>query len=406
MERTMSLPPATIPRPRRLLLAGIVALVAAGAIVATGLVSRARSRQDLVQWTNAQAVPTVALAQLSHGDAEQSLILPGNIQPYNKAAIYARVSGYLHAWNKDIGAHVKAGEVLATIDAPDLDQQLAQARATLASAKANHDIAAIIAGRNDILVKKQIVAQQAADQANADAAAKQAVMDANAANVRQLEAMESFRQIVAPFDGVVTARNTDVGALINAGSTAGQELFEVSDLHRVRIYVQVPQAYSAELHPGLHATFVLPQYPGRTFDATLVTTSNAMNVTSRSMQVELQADNPDGTLLGGSYCEVEFHIPGDPNMVRVPATALLPVDHGAQVAVLGDGNKVVLKPVQLGRDFGDSVEVTTGLAAQDRVIDSPPETLRSGDPVRLAAAATPSPISTQAGAPTPSTSGT
>jgi RND family efflux transporter MFP subunit len=406
MERTMSLPPATIPRPRRLLLAGIVALVAAGAIVATGLVSRARSRQDLVQWTNAQAVPTVALAQLSHGDAEQSLILPGNIQPYNKAAIYARVSGYLHAWNKDIGAHVKAGEVLATIDAPDLDQQLAQARATLASAKANHDIAAIIAGRNDILVKKQIVAQQAADQANADAAAKQAVMDANAANVRQLEAMESFKQIVAPFDGVVTARNTDVGALINAGSTAGQELFEVSDLHRVRIYVQVPQAYSAELHPGLHATFVLPQYPGRTFDATLVTTSNAMNVTSRSMQVELQADNPDGTLLGGSYCEVEFHIPGDPNMVRVPATALLPVDHGAQVAVLGDGNKVVLKPVQLGRDFGDSVEVTAGLAAQDRVIDSPPETLRSGDLVRLAAAATPSPTSTQAGAPTPSTGGT
>jgi RND family efflux transporter MFP subunit len=406
MERTMSLPPATIPRPRRLLLAGIVALVAAGAIVATGLVSRARSRQDLVQWTNAQAVPTVALAQLSHGDAEQSLILPGNIQPYNKAAIYARVSGYLHAWNKDIGAHVKAGEVLATIDAPDLDQQLAQARATLASAKANHDIAAIIAGRNDILVKKQIVAQQAADQANADAAAKQAVMDANAANVRQLEAMESFKQIVAPFDGVVTARNTDVGALINAGSTAGQELFEVSDLHRVRIYVQVPQAYSAQLHPGLHATFVLPQYPGRTFDATLVTTSNAMNVTSRSMQVELQADNPDGTLLGGSYCEVEFHIPGDPNMVRVPATALLPVDHGAQVAVLGDGNKVVLKPVQLGRDFGDSVEVTAGLAAQDRVIDSPPETLRSGDLVRLAAAATPSPTSSQAGAPTPSTGGT
>jgi RND family efflux transporter MFP subunit len=406
MERTMSLPPATIPRPRRLLLAGIVALVAAGAIVATGLVSRARSRQDLVQWTNAQAVPTVALAQLSHGDAEQSLILPGNIQPYNKAAIYARVSGYLHAWNKDIGAHVKAGEVLATIDAPDLDQQLAQARATLASAKANHDIAAIIAGRNDILVKKQIVAQQAADQANADAAAKQAVMDANAANVRQLEAMESFKQIVAPFDGVVTARNTDVGALINAGSTAGQELFEVSDLHRVRIYVQVPQAYSAELHPGLHATFVLPQYPGRTFDATLVTTSNAMNVTSRSMQVELQADNPDGTLLGGSYCEVEFHIPGDPNMVRVPATALLPVDHGAQVAVLGDGNKVVLKPVRLGRDFGDSVEVTAGLAAQDRVIDSPPETLRSGDLARLAAAATPSPTSTQAGAPTPSTGGT
>jgi RND family efflux transporter MFP subunit len=217
--------------------------------------------------------------------------------------------------------------------------------------------------------------------------------------------MESFKQIVAPFDGVVTARNTDVGALINAGSTAGQQLFEVSDLHRVRIYVQVPQAFSAALRPGLRATFEMPQYPGRKFDATLVATSNAVNAASRSMQVELQADNPDGTLLGGSYCQVEFHIPGDPNMVRVPATALLPVDHGAQVAVLGDGNKVVLKSVQLGRDFGDSVEVTAGLAAQDRVIDSPPETLSSGDLVRLVAA-TPPPTSAQAREPAPSTNGT
>jgi RND family efflux transporter MFP subunit len=401
----MSLQAFKMPSPRRLLLAGIVALVAAGAIVATGLVSRARSREALVQWTNAQAVPTVALAQLVHGDAEQSLILPGDIQPYNKAAIYARVSGYLHAWNKDIGAQVKAGEVLATIDAPDLDQQLAQARATLASAKANLHIATLTADRNDILVKKQIVAQQAADQTTADAAAKKAIMDADAANVRQLEAMQSFKQIVAPFDGVVTARNTDVGALINAGSAAGQELFEVSDLHRVRIYVQVPQAFSAALRPGLQATFTMPQYPGRTFDATVVTTSNAINATSHSMQVELQADNPDGALLGGSYCQVEFHIPGDPNMVRVPATALLPVDRGAQVAVLGDGDKVALKSIQLGRDFGDSVEVTAGLAPQDRVIDSPPETLRNGDTVRLAAATPPS-TSAQAAAPTPLSNGT
>jgi RND family efflux transporter MFP subunit len=379
-----------MPRPRRLLLAGIIALIAAGAIAATGLVNRAHSRQELVQWTNAQAVPTVALAQLEHGDAEQSLILPGDIQPYNKAAIYARVSGYLQSWNKDIGAHVKAGEVLASIEAPDLDQQVAQARATLASAEANHDIAAITASRNGILVKKQIVAQQAADQTAADAAAKQAVMDADAANVRQLEAMQSFKQIVAPFDGIVTQRNTDVGALINAGSTAGQQLFEVSDLHRVRIYVQVPQAFSADLRPGLQATFAMPQYPGRKFAATLVTTSNAVNASSRSMQIELQADNPDGTLLGGSYCEVEFHIPGDPNMVRVPATALMPVNRGAQVAVLGDDNKVVLKSVELGRDFGDSVEVTAGLAAQDRVIDSPSETLQTGDTVRLAVATPPS----------------
>jgi RND family efflux transporter MFP subunit len=394
----MSSQPIKTPTPRRLLLVGMIALVAAGAIATYGLISRARSKQDLVQWTNAQTVPTVALAKLARGASEESLILPGDIQPYYKAAIYSRVNGYLKSWNKDIGAQVKAGEVLASIEAPDLDQQLAQARATLASAKANYEISAITANRNDTLVKKQVVSQEIADQTAADATAKKAVMDANEANVRQLEAMQSFKQIVAPFDGVVTARNTDIGALINAGRTAGQELFDVSDLHRVRIYVQVPQAFSAGLSPGLKATFEMPQYPGRKFDATLVTTSNAMNTTSRSMLVELQADNSDGKLLGGAYCRVNFQIPGDPNMVRIPATALMPVNRGVQVAVLGDGNKVVLKSIRLGRDFGDTVEVTAGLDPQDRVIDSPPETLQSGDVVQLAAA-TPS-TSTQGGSPT------
>jgi RND family efflux transporter MFP subunit len=395
----MSSQPVKTPTPRRLLLAGMIALVAAGAIAAYGLISRARSTQDLVQWTSAQAVPTVALANLVRGASEQSLILPGEIQPYYKAAIYSRVNGYLKSWNKDIGAQVKAGEVLASIEAPDLDQQLAQAKATLASAKANYDIATITANRNDGLAKKQVVSQEIADQTAADATAKKAVMEANEANVRQLEAMQSFKQIVAPFDGVVTARNTDLGALINAGNSAGQQLFEVSDLHRVRIYVQVPQAFTAGLHPGMKATFEMPQYPGRKFDATLVTTSNAMNVTSRSMLVELQADNSDGKHLGGAYCRVNFQIPGDPNMVRVPATALMPVDRGVQVAVLGDGNKVMLKSVQLGRDFGDTVEVTAGLDPQDRLIDSPPETLQNGDVVQLAAA-TPS-VSAQGGVPTP-----
>jgi RND family efflux transporter MFP subunit len=386
-------------RPSRLVLVGIVALVAAGSIAAAGLINRARSTQDLVQWTKTQAVPTVALAQLQQGDANRTLTLPGTIQPFYKASIYARVNGYLKSWTKDIGAPVKAGDVLASIEAPDLDQQLAQAKATLASAKASYEIAAITASRQDILLKKQIASQQIADQTAADAAAKKAVVDANEANVRQLEAMQAFKQIVAPFDGIVTARNTDIGALINAGSAAGQELFEVSDLHRVRIYVQVPQAFSADLRAGLKATFQMPQYPGRQFDATVVTTSNAMNATSRSMLVELQTDNADGILLGGTYCQVEFQLPGDPNMVRLPTTALVPVNNGAQVAVLGDGNKVALKPVQLGRDFGDSVEVTAGLSTGDRIIDSPPETLQSGDTVQLAA--TPSSTSTQAASAAP-----
>jgi RND family efflux transporter MFP subunit len=393
-----------MPRLRRLLLVGIIVAVAAGSIVVNGLISRHRTNQDLVKWSNAQAIPTVVLAQLVHGDAAQLLILPGDIQPLNKAAIYARVNGYLKSWQQDIGAHVTAGQVLATIEAPDLDQQLAQARATLASAKANYDIAVITANRDDILAKKQALSQEIADQTAADAAAKKAIMDADEANVRQLEAMESFKQITAPFDGIVTSRNTDVGALINAGSTAGQQLFEVSDLHRVRIYVEVPQAFSADLRPGLKATFEMPQYPGQKFDATLVTTSNAINTTSRSMLVQLQADNSDGKLFGGTYCRVDFQIPGDPNMVRIPATALMPINRGAQVAVLDDSNKVVLKSIQLGRDFGDSVEVTAGLAPQDRVIDSPPETLQNGDTVQLATA-TASSTSTQTGPPAAPTTG-
>jgi RND family efflux transporter MFP subunit len=220
-------------------------------------------------------------------------------------------------------------------------------------------------------VQKQVTSQQIGDQTTADAEAKKAIMEASAAYVGQLEAMQSFKQITAPFDGVVTARNTDIGALINSGS-AGQPLFEVADLHRVRIYVQVPQAFTADLRPGLKATFEMPQYPGQKFDATLVTTSNAVNETSRSMLVELQADNPDGKLFGGTYCRVDFQIPGDPNMVRMPATALMPVNRGVQVAVVGDGNKVVLKSIQLGRDFGDTVEVKAGLSPQDRVMIAHP----------------------------------
>jgi RND family efflux transporter MFP subunit len=397
----MSRPPLKTLSPRQLLLIGIIGLIAAGAIAANGLISRARKHQDLVQWTNTQAVPTVTLAKVERGNAMQKLVLPGNIQPYAKATIYARVNGYLKSWSTDIGAHVKANEVLATIEAPDLDQQLAQARATLASAKANQEIAAITAERNNTLVQKQVVSQQIADQTAADAEAKKAIMDANQAYVRQLEAMQSFKQIVAPFDGVVTARNTDIGALINSGS-AGQPLFVVSDLHRVRIYVQVPQAFTADLRPGLNATFEMPQYPGQAFNATLVTTSNAMNEASRSMQVELQADNSDGRLFGGAYCRVDFQIPGNPNALRLPATALMPANRGAQIAVVGAGNKVVLKAIQLGRDFGDTVEVTAGLSPQDQVIDSPPETLQNGDAVQLADA-TPASTSTQAGAPTPPT---
>jgi len=388
-----SAPTKTLSR-RRLLMIALVALTITGGVAAYGIIQRAHSAAQAAQWTDQQAIPTVALARLRRGPGVRKVTLPGTIQAYYRAAIYARVSGYLQSWQADIGAHVKGGQLLASIDTPDLDQEFAQAKADLATATANAQLAAVTAERWNALVKLQWVSKQTADDKNGSAAATKATMDAASANVKRLEAMEGFKNIVAPFDGVVTARKTDIGALINAGN-AGQELFEVSDLHKVRIYVQVPQAFTAELQPGLQTTFEMRQYPGQQFDAKVVTTSNAMELNSRSMLVELQADNADGKLFAGAYCQVHFQLPNNPNEMRVPATALVPADRGAQVALLDNDGKAVLKPVQLGRDFGDSVEVVAGLSPSDRVIDSPPETLQSGDQVQLAAT---TPLAKQAAA--------
>ena len=377
-----------IPSQRSSISSAAAAALLAGFVTGYGFLGRAQSKQEVVQWTNAQAIPTVALAQRLPGSPHETLTLPGNIQPFNKAAIYARVNGYVKSWDHDIGSPVKAGQVLATIDAPDLDQQLSQAKATLASVEANEQIATLIASRNNILLQKQIVAQQLSDQTTADAKAKKAIVDANAANVRLLETMQSFKTLAAPFDGVVTARNVELGMLISSGGS-GQALFEVSDLHRVRIYVQVPQSFSAGLAPGLKATFEMPQYPGVQFDASLSHISRAMNASSHSMQVELQADNTAGKFLAGSYCNVHFEIPTDANLARIPATALVTGEQGTQVATLDSHDKVVLKRVRLGRDLGDSVEVIAGLSPSDRIVDDPPETLTEGDRVHIAAATLP-----------------
>ena len=371
--------------PHRLMAAGAIAAVVAAIILGSGLTARAQHAHELASWTEDQAVPTVALAKLEFDPAAGTLTLPGTVQPINKAAIYARVSGYLKDWQQDIGAKVKAGQVLATIDTPDLDQQLAQAQADLATADANLQLADLTAKRWRALVASQSVAQQAADEKTGDAAAKKAIRDAAAANLKRIEALESFKSLAAPFDGVVTARKTDIGALINAGGGTGQELFEVSDLSRVRLYVDVPQAFAAELKAGQKAHFELPQYPGRRFEAVLVTTSDAIQPGQGSMLVQLQADNPDGALQAGAYAEVHFDLPGDAKLVRLPATALAPTDQGVEVALLGADGKVAFKPIQLGRDFGDTVEVASGLSPADRVIDNPPETLANGDTVRLAA---------------------
>lgn len=382
------MPPEDIKAPSRrsLVTVATAAVLLASAVVGYGFMTRAQSKQEVVQWTTTQTIPTVALAQLIPGGTHQTLTLPGNIQPLNRAAIFARVNGYVKSWDHDIGSAVKGGQALATIDAPDLDQQLGQAKATLASVRANHQIASLTANRNNILLQKQIVAQQLADQTTADEKAKEAVVDANEANVRQLEAMQSFKTLAAPFDGVVTARNVELGMLINSGGGSGQALFEVSDLHRVRIFVQVPQSFTAGLAPGMKATFEMPQYPGVQFDATVSHISKSINASSHSMQVELQADNAAGKLFGGSYCNVHFEIPTDANLAKIPSTALITGNQSTQVATLDTNNKVVLKSVKLGRDLGDSVEVLAGLSPSDRIINNPPETLTSGDTVRIAGA--------------------
>lgn len=382
----MSQDQAAKPNTRLLAIVGIVAVIAFGTVAVTGLMSRAHNTQALAAWTDDQAIPTVALAKLQQGGAEQSLDLPGTIQAYYRAPLYARVDGYLKSWQSDIGAHVRAGDVLATIDAPDVDRQYDQAKADLAQAQANMELAEVTAKRWNNLVTSHDVSVQASDEKQSDYIAKKAAVQSAQANLNRLATMQSFKQITAPFDGTVTARNTDIGALINAGAGTGQssQLFEVSDLHRMRIYVQVPQAFAGQLHPGLTASFDIPQYAGQHFTAVFVTQSNAVDTNSRSMLVELQADNPDGKLLANMFCEVHFHLPTDPHILHVPATALIAGDQGIQVAILGADSKASLRPVQLGRDFGDSVEVVSGLAANDQVIDSPPETLRDGDEVRLA----------------------
>ena len=376
----------TIKRPsrRNLVITGSVIGIVLVVIVVYGTLSRIDSYKESVRWTNQQAIPTVTLAKITKGSALESVALPSNIQPFNKAAIFARTDGYIKSWSADIGAHVKAGDVLGVIDSPDLDQQLIQAHAQLVSAQADEKLATLTAKRWHALVPSQAVSQQAADEKEGDAATKQAAVDAADANVKRLEALESFKTLVAPFDGVVTVRNTDIGALINAGAS-GKELFEVSDLHRARIYVNVPQALAASMTEGLKATFDLPQYPGEHFTAEVVSTSNAVSENSRTMLVQLQADNPDNKLWPGTYCDVHFDIPSNPNTTLVPATALLPADKGMQVAVLGDDNKVTLKSVELGRDMGAHVEIVSGLSADDRLIDNPPETLITGTTVQLAA---------------------
>jgi RND family efflux transporter MFP subunit len=373
-------------RRRVLGLALIVVLIGAVVVAVTGIVRRDHTEAQLATWTKEQAIPTVNVTLPRRGTKNQELVLPGNVEAYYEAPIYARVPGYLKMWYKDIGAHVKAGEELAVIDTPDLDQQLNQTKHDLASVEANAILADLTAKRWKSLLPSQSVSQQTVDEKVGDAAAKNALVAAAQANVERLEAMESFKHIIAPFDGVVTARDTDIGALINVGSgaSAGVELFKVADIHQMRVYVRVPQAYASQLQPGLVAYLKLAQYPHEEFKATLDTTSNAISKESRTALVELLAENKDGKLWPGTFAEVHFQLPPDPDIYHIPTSALVFRQHGLQVATVVGDNKVELKPINPGRDLGSEIEVLSGIGPSDRVIDNPPDSISNGDVVKVA----------------------
>ena len=369
---------------RLLKIIGIVVVIVALLAVVWGILSRRHSEHKLADWTQDQSVQTVTVVQPKGEPTSNALVLPGNVQALNSAPIYARTNGYIRKWFVDIGASVKRGQLLATIDAPEVDQQLVAARADLETARANQNLSQTTATRWTTLLGKDAVSKQESDEKQGDLAAKKALTNAAAANVGRLNALTGFTRIEAPFAGTITSRSTQVGQLVTAGSAAAQPLFTVSDVSRMRIYVRVPQAYSAEIHPGLHAALTLPEYPGRTFDAVLTRTADSVDQQSGTVLVELQAANPDGALKPGAYAQVRFPITGTTGSVVIPASAVLYRSDGTLVAVAGPGNKVQMHPIKIGRDSGDTLEVLAGLARTDRVIDSPPDAIANGDPVKIA----------------------
>ncbi len=373
----------------RLRLVAIIALCVAVLIVIVGVASRMHDSANLKTWTNVQSIPPVTVITPQTGAAGQSLVLPGDLQADFNAPIYSRVSGYVHAWYVDIGAHVKTGQVLATIDTPELDQQLIQARADLESANANMQLASTTAKRWASLLAQDAVSKQESEEKAGDFAVKTAMVNASQANVNRLLALKSFSRIVAPFDGVVTARRTDIGDLVNAGAgaTPNSELFDVAKIDKLRLYVHVPQSYSSQITSGMTAALTVPEYPGRTFKAQLTTTSNAVSDNSGTLLVELAVDNADSLLQPGDYAQVTFKLAnpqaGGSSALEVPASALLFRKEGLQVAIVDSSNRVRLQKVSVGTDLGQAVEVTSGLSPTDRIIDNPPDSISTGDLVRV-----------------------
>jgi RND family efflux transporter MFP subunit len=347
-----------------------------------GIYARAHALSDVTKETQERAVPAVAVRTPERGVPQEEITLPGTMQAYIDASIFARTNGYLRRWYADIGTHVRAGQLLAEIDAPEIEQQLQQTRADQATAEANERLAQTTATRYRELIKTESVAQQDLDNANGNLEARQAALESARANVKRLEQLHGFTRIEAPFDGVVTARNTDVGALIDSGSNA-HELFHVADTRRLRVFVNVPEVYSRSSRPGIKADLTLKEFPGRRFAGTLARTSEAIDIASRTLLTEIDVDNSRGELLPGSYCEVHLKLPQGASTLKLPASAIIFKTDALQVAVVDVARHVTLKTIALGRDFGNTVEVISGLDEHDSVIVNPPDSLATGQIVRV-----------------------
>jgi RND family efflux transporter MFP subunit len=377
--------------PRLSVLLGLLVIcVAAGALVVSGILPRIKAKTVLRQETSVAAEPAIAIVHPQRQPGAQELVLPGNIQAFMDAPIYARTSGYLKKWYFDIGSRVRTGQLLAEIESPEVDQQLQQAREELGTAQANLKLAQLTAQRYTDLLKSDSVAKQDVDNAVQTAAARVTAVKSAEANVKRLEEMVSFEKIYVPFDGVVTARNTDVGQLIASGSAVGQnrELFHVAAIHKLRVFVNVPQTYSHATTPGLQAELSLPELPERRFPGTLVRTADALDPATRTLLVEVDVNNPSGVLMPNAYTEVHFKVKGAQSALTIPSASLLFRSEGIRLPIVKGENRAALIPVSLGRDFGATIEVLSGIDENTAVIANPPDSLVDGETVRVIQAKT------------------
>ncbi len=382
------MPPEPLPgasrKPRRgLAIAGLAGFMVVVLVVASGLWTRNVSQARLKEWTDTQSVPVVSVISPATNDNKSSLDLPGRLEAYARAPIYARVSGFLKAWYVDIGAPVKAGQLLAEIEAPDLDQQLLQAKAALASAQAGETLAAVTAQRWQTLGGSNTVAKQTVDEKTGDLTVKQALTRAAKANVDRLEVLADFKRLIAPFDGIVTTRNTDIGALINADSSTGLALFVISDTQKLRVNVSIPQNYVPAVKLNTKVQITVPEYPGKIYSGVVEASSRAVDAATGTTRMQLVVDNSNGELMPGAFANTRIELPANLLALSIPASALIFGQKGLRVATADANDKVVLKPITIARDLGQLVEIATGIAAADRVIDSPPDGLADGDPVRV-----------------------